>query len=195
VALLWTRSLRPPARFFAGIWHDWTRLSFALYYPDLLDKMDEALRAWEEEPLAAEDLGRPEDRAILDAWRAWLKDGGTRQVQAEFFDTLEEGLQDRVATLVAAQVGRPPLPKEVLQSDVLDAVSRLRLQNLRREVQSLRYLLEDPEDATAAATYGPLIIQATARIRRLQQALNERSLSGRRQQKDAAVRVPFGEES
>lgn len=170
-------------------------LSFALYYPDLLDKMDEALRAWEEEPLAAEDLGRPEDRAILDAWRAWLKDGGTRQVQAEFFDTLEEGLQDRVATLVAAQVGRPPLPKEVLQSDVLDAVSRLRLQNLRREVQSLRYLLEDPEDATAAATYGPLIIQATARIRRLQQALNERSLSGRRQQKDAAVRVPFGEES
>lgn len=31
VALLWTRSLRPPARFFAGIWHDWTRLSFALY--------------------------------------------------------------------------------------------------------------------------------------------------------------------
>ncbi|MFN2167943.1 MAG: hypothetical protein ACK2U9_16995, partial [Anaerolineae bacterium] len=112
-----------------------------------------------------------------------------------FFDTLEEGLQERVEALVAAQTDRPPLPEELLRSDVLDAVTRLRLHNLRREVQSLRYLLEDPEDAAAATSYGPLIIQATARIRRLQQALNERSLSGRRQQKDAAVRVPFGEES
>ncbi len=169
-------------------------LSFALHYPDLLEQTDEALRTCEEEPLAAGDLGRPEDRAILDAWRAWLKGGSSRQVQAEFFDTLEERLQDRVMTLVTAQADRPPLPAEVLRSDVLDAVTRLRLQNLRREVQSLRYLLEDPDDVAAAATYGPLIIQTTARIRRLQQVLNERSLSGRRQRKDAAVRIPFAEE-
>jgi hypothetical protein len=31
VALLVTRSLRPLARLFTGIWRDWTRLSFALY--------------------------------------------------------------------------------------------------------------------------------------------------------------------
>jgi DNA primase len=179
----------------AGLALDEHCLSFALYHPDLLDQADESLRACEEQPLAAEDLSRPEDRAILDAWRAWLKDGGSRQARAEFFDTLEEGLQERVEALVAAQADRPPLPEELLRSDVLDAVTRLRLHNLRREVQSLRYLLEDPEDAAAATSYGPLIIQATARIRRLQQALNERSLSGRRQQKDAAVRVPFGEES
>lgn len=178
----------------AGLGLDEHCLSFALYYPDLLQQADEVLRTWEEEPLAAGDLSRPEDRAILDGWRAWLNGGGTRQARAEFFDTLEEHLQDRVTVLVSAQAGRPPLPEERLRSDVLDAVTRLRLQNLRREVQSLRYLLEDPEDAAAAATYGPLIIQTTARIRRLQQALNERSLSGRRQRKDAAVRVPFGEE-
>ncbi|MBN1485476.1 MAG: DNA primase [Chloroflexia bacterium] len=178
----------------AGLGLDEHCLSFALHYPHLLAQADEALGACEEEPLAAGDLGRPEDRVILDTWRAWLKGGGSRQARGEFFDALDERLQDRVTVLVAAQEARPPLPEELLGSDVLDAVIRLRLQNLRREVQSLRYLLEDPEDAAAAATYGPLIIQTTARIRRLQQALNERSLSGRRQQKDAAVRVPFGEE-
>ena len=169
-------------------------LSFALHYPDLLEQADEALLGCEEAPLAAGDLDRSEDRAILDAWRAWLKAGGSRQARAEFLDTLEERLQDRVTALVAAQAARPPLPEELLRSDVLDAVTRLRLQNLRRELQSLRYLLEDPEDAAAKATYGPAIIQTTARIRRLQQALNQRSLSGRRQRTDAAVRVPFGEE-
>jgi DNA primase len=169
-------------------------LSFALCYPDLLEEADEALWASEEEPLAVADLGRPEDRAILQVWRAWLNGGGSRQVQGEFFDTLGERLQDRVTVLVAFQAGRPPLADEVLRNDVLDAVTRLRLQNLHREVQSLRYLLEDPEDAAAAATYGPLIIQTTARIRRLQQALNQRSVSGRRQRTDAAVRVLFAEE-
>jgi DNA primase len=169
-------------------------LSFALCHPDLLERADEALRAIEEEPLATGDLGRPEDQAILDAWRAWLTGGGSRQAQGEFFDTLEERLQERVTALLASQASRPPLAEEGLRNDVLDAVTRLRLQNLRREVQSLRYLLEDPEDAAAAATYGPLIIQTTARIRRLQQALNERSVSGRRQRKDAAVRVLFAEE-
>jgi DNA primase len=168
-------------------------LSFALYYPDLLAQADEALRANEEEPLSAGDLGRPEDQAILDAWRAWLTSEGSGRAQGEFFDTLDERLQDRVTALVASQARRPPLAEEVLRNDVLDAVTRLRLQNLRREVQSLRYLLEDPEDAAAAATYGPLIIQTTARIRRLQQALNERSVSGRRQREDAAVRIPFAD--
>lgn len=169
-------------------------LSFALSYPDLLEQADEVLRAHEEEPLSAADLGRPEDQAILAAWRAWLTSEGARQAQGEFFDTLEERLQDRLTTLVASQARRPPLAEEVLRNDVLDAVTRLRLQNLRREVQSLRYLLEDPEDAAAAATYGPLIIQTTARIRRLQHALNERSVSGRRQREDAAVRVAFAGE-
>ena len=54
--------------------------------------------------------------------------------------------------------------------------------------------MEDPEDDGAAATYGMLITRTVGRIRRLERALNERSISGRRQHKDATVRVPLGEE-
>ena len=144
--------------------------------------------------MSVDDLGRPEDRVIFENWRRWLAAGGTRDVRADFYDALVEDLQDRVSLLVAAQMGQPPVPGDMLRHEVLDAMTRLRLRNLKHEIQELRFLLVDALDRDEAATYGLLINNATARIRRLQQAMNERSISGRRQREDAAVRVPFAEE-
>ena len=169
-------------------------LSFALSYPQMMDHVDAALQASEEAPLSGEDLSRPEDRVILDTWRQWLAGGGSRDPRAEFYDHLDSSLQQRVMALVEAQEKRPKVADELLRNDVLDVVTRLRLRNLQRQIRELRFLLDDPEDDSAAATYGLLITRTVGRIRGLERALNERSISGRRQHKDASVRVPLGEE-
>jgi len=169
-------------------------LSFVLCYPHLLAQADEALQANDEEPLHAEDLNRAEDRAILTAWRQWLELGGSTDVRAAFYDTLDENLQDRVDILILVQKGQPPAPDELLRDKFLDAVAQLRLRNLQREIHELRFLLEDTKDSHAAAIYGPLVTKTAVRMRRLQQDISKRSISGRRRLEDAPVRVPFTEE-
>ncbi|MCL7453416.1 MAG: DNA primase [Anaerolineae bacterium] len=169
-------------------------LSFALSYPQLLEHVDAALATSDEGPLSGEDFGRPDDRAILDSWRQWLAEGGSQDARAEFCDHLDGNLQERVLSLIEAQEKRPKVADELLRNDVLDVVTRLRLRNLQRRIHEMRFLLDDPEDLGAAANYGPLITRTAVRIRRMERALNERSISGRRQHQDAAVRVPVGEE-
>jgi DNA primase len=169
-------------------------LSFALNHPQLMDHVDAALHANEEAPLTGEDMSRPEDRVILNTWRQWLAEGGSLDPRAEFYDHLDSSLQQRVMALVEAQEKRPKVADELLRNDLLDVVTRLRLRNLRRQIYEMRFLLDDPEDDGAVATYGLLITKTVGRIGRLQRALNERSISGRRQHKDATVRVPLGEE-
>lgn len=166
-------------------------LGSILYHPRLLEDATEALQASEEKPLDAEDFGRPEDRAILVAWQNWLAGGGDKDARAAFYDTLETSLQERVDRLVQAQQAQPHVPDDLLQEKFLDAISQLRLRNLRREIDELRFLLDDSQ-GQAATTYGPLISQITLRIRRLQQAMSTRSLSGRRHQ-DAPVRLIHSE--
>lgn len=164
-------------------------LSFVLRHPGLMDHVDTALMVSEEGPLCGEDLSRPEDRAILDAWRQWLAEGGSQDARGDFYDHLAGSLQERVQALIEAQEKRPKVAEELLRNDVIDVVTRLRLRNLQRQIHEMRFLLDEPEEEAAAATYGPLITRTAARIRRLQRALNERSISGRRQHQDAAVRV------
>jgi DNA primase len=168
-------------------------LSLALRHPDLVALADAALQECEEEPLRAEDLGHAEDRAILTAWQHWLAEGVSRDAQAEFYDTLDEHLQERITTLLQTQQDHPLTPDDLVRNKVVDAVTRLRLQNLQREIYELRFLMEDAQESQTAASYAPLITRATARIRRLEQAMNERSISRRRQREDVTVRVPLTE--
>jgi DNA primase len=169
-------------------------LSLFLCHPPLLAQADQSLQQSGDPVLGGDDLTRPEDRAILVAWRQWLASGGAPDARGEFYDTLDESLQERVAALMRAQESQPPVQDDLIQNDVLDTVTRLRLRNLHRQIQEMRFLLEDTQDSSTAVLYGPLITQATARIRRLQQSMNGRSISGRRQREDAAVRVPDTEE-
>jgi len=169
-------------------------LSLFLSDPSLIAHVDQALQASGEGVVDAQDLARPEDRAIFAAWRQWLATGGSPDVQATFCDTLDERLQDRIRTLLQTQENEPPIPDDLLLNDALDAVTRLRLRNLRRQIQELRFFLEDAQDSETTATYAPLITQAATRKGRLEKAMNERSVSGRREREDAAIRVPFTEE-
>ena len=171
-------------------------LSYVLYYPDLLAQADEALRECGEEPLRTEDLSRPEDQSILGLWRQWLADGAPSDVQAAFYDSLHERLQVRVDSLVQIREDEPPAPEGLLRSKVLDAITQLRLRNLQHRNFELHFLHEDAQasgDREALREYGRLNIKLSTRIRRLQQSMYDRSISGRRQREDAAVRVPFGE--
>jgi hypothetical protein len=157
-----------------------------------MDEVDAAFTAADEEVLREEDLQRPEDRAILTAWRAWIGDGGPTNPRAEFYDELDESLQARIDALLTAQKGGPEVADDVLRNDLLDTVMRLRIRNRQREIREMRFLLEDDRSSETAAIYGPRITDTTMRIRRLEQAIRDRSLSGRRQHHDEAVRVPLG---
>jgi hypothetical protein len=144
--------------------------------------------------LSGEDLVRPEDRAILDAWRGWLAHGGQEDVQAGFYDTLGEELQRRVDSLLRVRQSDPPVADDLLRLKVLDAITELRLRTLKRQTAELSFLHTDAKgsgDNEAFLRYGQLNIVLTARIGRLQKAVNARSISGRRRQEDAPVRVPL----
>jgi DNA primase len=169
-------------------------LSFVLYYPALLAQADEALRACEEEPLQPEDLSRPDDRAILAVWREWIDHEGEPNARGPFYDTIDERLQERVDMLIQIQVKQPQVPEVLMKDKVLDAISRLRLQNLRRQNRELGFLQSDAQasgDPEAMRSHVESSIKVRARIQRLEQGMNERSLAGRRQREDAAVRVPL----
>ncbi len=169
-------------------------LSFVLYYPALLVQVDQALRACEEEPLQPEDLSRPDDRAILTLWRAWIEQEGEANARGAFYDTIDERLQERVDRLFQVQEKQPQVAEALMQDKVLDAISRLRLQNLRRRNRELAFLQSEAQasgDQEMMRTYVESSVRVKARIQRLEQGMNERSLAGRRRREDAAIRVPL----
>jgi DNA primase len=172
-------------------------LSLLLCHAELVAQADAALQASSDPVLNSEDMGRPEDRAILAAWRQWLTGGGAPDARGEFYDTLDESLQERVTALVRFQESQPPVNDDLVQNDVLDIITRLRLRNLQRQNRELRFLYEDAQatgDRHAFKEFGRLNIDVVTRIGRLEKAMNSRSISGRRQREDSAVRVPLTEE-
>lgn len=165
-------------------------LSFMLTYPDLVNLANRLLDETGEAPLQGEDMSRAQDRAILTAWQTWLDQNQDPNPKGPFFDTLDENLQERVTALLRIKESHPTLPREDLKDDTLSMVIRIRERNLQRRLRELRFLLEETPGRDAAAMYGPSINQTMLRIRRLQKTINARSMSGRRRQEDALVRVP-----
>jgi hypothetical protein len=166
-------------------------------HPTLLSAVDEALQAQAVEPVREDDLDQGQDRALFAAWQTWLEQGGTDNPLAEFFDTLDENLQERLSALVQAGSQMPDVPKEQLESDMIHAVTRLRLRNLRRQVHELQFLQEDARasgDRVASQEYAQLNVEMMIRKRQLDKAMSKGSISARRQQLDAPVRIPFDTE-
>jgi hypothetical protein len=100
-----------------------------------------------------------------------------------------------VDALIQVKEAEPPVPDNLLRDKVLDAITQLRLRNLiqrNRELYFLQHDAQASEDREASRDYGRLTMEIALRKRRLELALNERSLSGRRQQEDSLVRVPVG---
>lgn len=117
-------------------------LGYLVTYPHLLPKVDRYMR--EElamEPFSEEDFQGAENRLVFSA----LASGMYASPPVEEWETsLDPALQTHTERLreVLGQV--PPMPEELVEQDAVDCALRLRKGNLKRSVEQLRYLLEDP---------------------------------------------------
>jgi len=164
-------------------------LSVLLRHPTLLGSAQKALEPDEGQGLDAADFRRPDDRALFAAWCQWLAGDPVANARGPYYDTLDEALQQRLDELLQTPEGQPAVPDDLLREDLADVVIRLRLRNLSRRVDELHFLLEDKADVEAAASYRRQAQHLAGRKRALQKALDERSMSGRRQREDALVRI------
>jgi len=163
-----------------------------LAFPYLLAPVDDALKSSGEAGLQAEDLGQAQDRTIFAAWRRWLESGGAASARAGFYDTLDEQLQDRVGYLLEILARQPEAPDNLMRDKVIGDVIRLRVQNLRRKNEELRFLRQDAQasgDRQGAMAFHELTQEMERRIWQMEKALDERTMMGRRRREDAAVRV------
>ncbi len=167
-------------------------LASLLAFPYLLAPVDDALKSSGEAGLQAEDLGQAQDRTIFAAWRRWLESGGAASARAGFYDTLDEQLQDRVGYLLEILARQPEAPDNLMRDKVIGDVIRLRVQNLRRKNEELRFLRQDAQasgDRQGAMAFHELTQEMERRIWQMEKALDERTMMGRRRREDAAVRV------
>jgi len=172
-------------------------LAVALAHPELLERADQVLTESGEAPLQAEDLARAEDRALLTGWRQWLAAGGEADARGGLADSLEAALQARLDSLLQSHEAQPEAPDELLRDKVVEAMLRLRRDNLARRNRDLRFMQEDAREAgdrEAQTGYGQTSNALSARIGRLDRAIEARSMMGRRRREDAALRVSLTEE-
>jgi DNA primase len=172
-------------------------LAAALAHPDMLEDADRALADCGEVPLQPDDMARAEDRAIFAAWRQELAERGTAGTHEAFAGSLDAALQSRLEDLAEEHAAQPQVADDLLRDKVLEAVLHLRRDNLSRRNRNLRFLQEDAQavgDREATLGYGQTIRELSARIGRLDRALEARSMMGRRRREDAALRVPLAEE-
>ena len=165
-------------------------LGYLLWRPDLLSRLDGQLIEGSAAPLNAEDFSSGENRAIFGVLQAVLmaRPGGEPAVPAPedgfldaLLDRLPEELHERsLALLQRAQQGLP-LTDEKLAKDVGDVLLRLREQNLRRDINQLRFLIIESEEAGVVEqlrAYHDLVVSYTAQKRHIQKLLNSRTMTG-----------------
>ncbi|MGQ9595478.1 MAG: DNA primase [Anaerolineae bacterium] len=117
-------------------------LGYLVTYPHLLPKVDRYMR--EElamEPFSEEDFQGAENRLVFSA----LANGMYASPPVEEWEaSLDPDLQAHAERLREALGQVPPMPEELVEQDAVDCALRLRKGNLKRSVEQLRYLLEDP---------------------------------------------------
>jgi len=96
-------------------------------------------------------------------------------------DRLPEELHERSLALLQRAQGGLPLTDEKLAKDVGDVLLRLREQNLRRDINQLRFLIIESEEAGVVEqlrAYHDLVVSYTAQKRHIQKLLNSRTMTG-----------------
>ena len=121
------------------------------------------------------DLVGPFAQPLVGAHQGGVELEG-EQEHIHVFLAVEDALTQRLA--VAPQRFREPAEVVVDVAEVEVALEHVRLE----------------DDREAYRRYGKLIVDLSLRIRRLQQSRDTRSVSGRRRNEDALVRVPYGVE-
>jgi DNA primase len=153
-------------------------LALLTLHPSLLPQMQSDLGDLGVGPLDEDDFNRFEERAICSALLAGhVQEGGMwPEAPAALQETLEQ----------LRRYGRyaPALAHQQLAKDVVDAVLRLRIANLKarsRQLPALVYEAETTGQMDDARVYRTLLQDLGQHRLALEQALNARSLYGRRQ--------------
>ncbi|MGC8838102.1 MAG: DNA primase [Anaerolineae bacterium] len=170
---------RPPARRTGLPGPEELLLGYLVAYPHLLPKVDRYMR--EElgmKPFSEEDFQGAENRLVFSA----LASGMYANPPVEEWEAgLDPDLQAHAERLRGTLEQVPPMPEELVEQDAVDCALRLRKRNLKRSVDQLRYLLEDP-----SVLEGPQRLDVMRRINeqnlalgRLDKALEARSQRSR----------------
>ncbi|NLE76584.1 MAG: DNA primase, partial [Chloroflexi bacterium] len=171
---------RPPGPRRAGLEEQF--LSYLAAAPKLLARVQRYLA----EEVQGDSIGdeaflRAENRLVFQALRraaaeAPLPDGGWEE-------ELEPAVRGHVAELRTLLERGPALPEDLMEQDAVDCALRLRKRNLKAFIQDLRYLLEEPGTLPAEQRQeiGQQIDRHGRLLRRIDQTLKARSLTGRRQ--------------
>jgi DNA primase len=155
-------------------------LSHLLVRHDLLARLDADMASCEHSPLAEEDFGGGENRAILAALRAAQpagQDAGADRV----LDSMPEALQSRCLALSERARRSPRLSDDSLAKDLADTVLRLRERNLRTQVSRLHFLIGESEATGLAEQLGEykgLAASYASQQDNIQHLLNARTLTG-----------------
>ncbi len=165
-------------------------LGYLIWRPDLLARLDGQLIEGNAAPLGPEDFSGGENRAIFGVIQTALmarpSDEPPEPAPEEGFldallDRVPGELQERtLALLEQAQQGLS-LSEEKLIKDVGDVLLRLREHNLRRDINRLRFLIMESEEAGVIEqlrAYHDLVVSYTAQKRHIQRLLNSRTMTG-----------------
>ena len=152
-------------------------LSLLVLHPEMLPDLQAELVALGAGPLDEEDFNQADERAVCAAL-----------VTGELDDNRWSGTgraEDALLTQLQASAQRlPSLPRDQLLEDMLRAVLRLRISNLKGRAKTLPALTRSAREegqAEDVRSYQQIQQSLSEHLRLLEQLLNQRTHAGRRQ--------------
>jgi DNA primase len=159
-------------------------LATLLSRPDFLTRGEALVEQLELEPLSPEDFINAEHQAIFFAFRTALTEhgGGSLTMPEGFRESLGEALAVCYDALLARAGSGPPTTEEQLEKDLGDTILRLRRRKVQEWLQQVQALKEDAREAgdPRATEYDELVRSYSEALKRIDEALQMRSISGRR---------------
>ena len=158
-------------------------LGWLLLRPELLASLDAEMIGQQTPPLGPEDFASGESRALLAELQATPAPGEDLSPEDRLAE-LPPPLTELARSLVAAVLGKPPLPDEKLTKDLVDSLLRLRERNLGAQIQHVKSLIQEheragaPDDREGARQLHELMAVYSAQKRHIHRLLDVRSFSG-----------------
>jgi len=154
-------------------------LTCFLRMPSLLARLERRLMEAGTPPLASEDFEDVHNRAIFEALREHLATGALTDLET-LGGWVDETLRPHLAFLRAQAEAQPPLADDQWEREALVAMLKLRLRNLRGQVEGIRFLqteLEKSSEPEAVVRRRQTLAQLNELKRQIERL--DKALSGR----------------
>ncbi len=158
-------------------------LGWLLLRPELLASLDAEMIGQQTPQLGPDDFASAESRALLAELQVTPTSGEDMSPEDRLAE-LPPPLAEIARSLVAAVLGKPPLPDEKLTKDLVDSLLRLRERNLGAQIQRVKALIQEnerteaPDDREGARQLHELMAVYSAQKRHIHKLLDVRSFSG-----------------